>query len=170
MKLFDPIKIEKIIHSETEQLLEISEEFGLAIWNESDYQIEIDRKESFIVGAKKEENLLGFILVRFILSTTLDKSSESEADILNIGVRKKHQKKGIGNLLLKSFLIKAQTLGIQSVWLEVRKSNDNARQFYHRKGFIEIQERKGLYANPSENAIVMKLQLTELAKNLENKT
>ncbi len=85
MKLFDPIKIEKIIHSETEQLLEISEECGLAIWSESDYQTEIDRKESFIVGAKKEENLLGFILVRFILSTTLNKSPESEADILNIG-------------------------------------------------------------------------------------
>jgi ribosomal-protein-alanine N-acetyltransferase len=39
--------------------------------------------------------------------------------------------------------------------LEVRESNERARKFYYRNGFIDVAIRKNYYRNPVEDAIVM---------------
>lgn len=155
--------IEKLEPNDIEKVLEIAEECGLAVWKRKDYQEEIERDNSFLTGAKLNNNLIGFIAVRIYppAANNKDKSnlSESAADILNIGVLKDFQGRGIGSLLLDSFLERAHELKIRNIWLEVRKSNSTARNFYRRKKFIEIYERENFYTQPPEEAVVMKLEL-----------
>jgi ribosomal-protein-alanine N-acetyltransferase len=75
-------------------------------------------------------------------------------------VRIKFREMGIGSLLLKSFFEATQIRQVKSVWLEVRESNFKAIKFYLREGFSFIQTRKNFYSNPSENAKIMKCDLS----------
>ena len=113
--------------------------------------------------AETECGSVGFIIARFIFSSVGEnlsmEYSEAEADILNIGVRKKFRKQGIGKLLLNSVFNKARDLQVESIWLEARKSNLNAIKFYAANGFEKTQERKNFYTNPTENAVIMCLKL-----------
>jgi len=153
--------MKEIKRKDIEQILRIAKECKLAGWSENDYLSELERKESFMAAAKVDKSIIGFIVARFNLSGQNDEFNSSEADLLNLGVLKNFQKKGIGRVLLESFLLEARNLDIRTIWLEVRKSNLNARQFYFRNQFIEIQERKNFYTNPSEDAVIMKLEIID---------
>jgi ribosomal-protein-alanine N-acetyltransferase len=48
----------------------------------------------------------------------------------------------------------------ESIWLEVRESNTAALTFYQKNDFNRMYTRKNFYTNPSENAIVMKRNLS----------
>lgn len=85
-----------------------------------------------------------------------------EAEIYNIAVSKDCRENGIGaNLLQNAFrYILDKSEGVSAtVWLEVRKSNQTAINFYL-GNFFEIScERKNFYSNPSENALVLKTRI-----------
>ncbi|MGH7682694.1 MAG: GNAT family N-acetyltransferase, partial [Candidatus Eiseniibacteriota bacterium] len=62
---------------------------------------------------------------------------------------------GVGQRLLDDLLETANKRGIVRVTLEVRESNESARNFYYGNHFIDIAMRKNYYRNPDEDAIVM---------------
>lgn len=64
------------------------------------------------------------------------------------------RRKGIGQQLLDALLLAARESNIESVFLEVRESNHEARAFYEKAGFKLDGRRKSYYANPSEDAIL----------------
>ena len=76
-----------------------------------------------------------------------------------IVVAKKSQRHGVGTHLLKEFISFVKDSGASRISLEVRESNQCARQLYTRLGFIEIGLRKGYYPDPPENAILYELSL-----------
>ncbi len=152
------------------QVIAIASEANLGVWSIDDYKEELNRKDSYLVAAKRCQIVIGFIAVRFTLADSYDKSIYSEADIINIGVLKNFQRKGIGSLLLNEFLINAKKLKIKTVWLEVRESNTEARDFYRLNGFVQVQRRTNFYIQPLEDALVMRLGLTDNLKILKLKT
>ena len=66
---------------------------------------------------------------------------------------------GIGRRLLRESISVAASRGTRSLYLEVRESNDVARRLYEKVGFNVVGVRKQYYAEPVEDAIVMKLDL-----------
>ena len=146
----------------------------MSFWSKNDYLCEIERSNSYIKAARIGGKILGFIAARFNIETSDEETNytaaAAEIDILNIGVLKDSQKQGIGQLLLEGLLLKAESLKVQSVWLEVRESNLNARNFYSRNGFVEIQKRKNFYNNPTEDAVLMTLEIHKYTKKLKSKT
>ena len=48
---------------------------------------------------------------------------------------------------------------VQTVFLEVRSSNEAALELYRALGFAESGRRKGYYADPPEDALVFRIQL-----------
>ena len=146
---------------EVSRILGIQTECNLSVWSEMDYYEELKNKNSLILTAKQENEIVGFLATR--LSNPREQPGKYEdADILNFGVSQKFQNRGIGALLLKTFLIKAERMKLGTIWLEVRESNARAIKFYKYKGFIEVQIRKNFYRQPLENAILMKLDLPPL--------
>jgi ribosomal-protein-alanine N-acetyltransferase len=115
-----------------QQILETSPE--AAQWLPQDHE--------FLV-AEQGDLLAGFLVWRH---TTHD-----EIEILNIAVAPAFRRRGIAKALLDG-LPKAE------VFLEVRESNAAARGLYQAVGFREVGLRRGYYQNPSEGAVVMRLQ------------
>ena len=60
--------------------------------------------------------------------------------------------------LLDEALREAATLGLTSVFLEVRLSNVAARQLYESRGFAPIGRRRAYYREPLEDALVLRWQ------------
>lgn len=80
------------------------------------------------------------------------------ADILTVGVVPEARKKGGAKALLNAMFDVARELQVESVYLEVRQSNTDARAFYQKAGGVEVGKRPGYYraqgAIPAEDAIV----------------
>lgn len=80
-----------------------------------------------------------------------------ECEVLNFAVDKSRRGKGIGALLLKEAL-SGEFTEKADVFLDVRESNEPAIHLYKKFGFKEISVRKNYYTNPTENAVIMKLE------------
>ena len=85
-----------------------------------------------------------------------------ELHLLTIAVARAFQKQGFAYQLLAALRQYAETIGFESIMLEVRVSNQRAINIYQRFGFIEIGRRRGYYPaeqGTREDAIVMRLPL-----------
>ena len=84
-----------------------------------------------------------------ILAYGLVSIAANEAHILNICVATDCQGQGIGKKMLHKLLDVAEEKGVDSVFLEVRKSNNVAVQLYQQEGFNRIGVRRNYY--PAEH-------------------
>lgn len=83
-----------------------------------------------------------------------------DGEIYNIAVKKEFQNRGIGQSLLDELITLARNRNTEAIWLEVRSSNVRAIDFYQKNNFIKVYERKNFYTNPSEDAFVLKRNLS----------
>ncbi|CAN7433991.1 ribosomal protein S18-alanine N-acetyltransferase [Pseudoduganella sp. LjRoot289] len=97
--------------------------------------------------------LLGYFLVMPMVD---------EAHLLNVAVALEWQGQGLGRFLLNQSVACSRGLGLESMLLEVRPSNERALELYQRYGFEQIGRRKGYYpagGQQREDAIVMRYTL-----------
>lgn len=78
-----------------------------------------------------------------------------EGEITNVATHPDFRRRGIAADVLDFLKREAHKRGIDSLFLEVRRSNDAARSLYEKAGFTVIGERKGFYKNPKEDAVLM---------------
>ncbi len=83
----------------------------------------------------------------------------TEAHLANMAVQKEYRRKSVAHELLEHILRVARTNKCEMLLLEVRPSNDAARRFYEKAGFVELYRRPGYYTQPVEDAVVMVLWL-----------
>jgi [ribosomal protein S18]-alanine N-acetyltransferase len=83
-----------------------------------------------------------------------------EWELENIVVAEDSRRCGFGSRLLGDLIKQARTQDVKSIFLEVRQSNQSARAFYNKIGFVEFGRRKGYYSSPSEDAILYRLTLS----------
>jgi len=72
---------------------------------------------------------------------------DDEAHLVLLGVDPKHRRKGIAAALMRWHEETALTAGIGTVYLEARAGNDEARAFYRKLGYREVQHVRGYYEN-----------------------
>jgi ribosomal-protein-alanine N-acetyltransferase len=78
-----------------------------------------------------------------------------QAELANLAVDPSARRRGIGAALLDRVLVEAKELGVASVFLEVRWSNEAAHHLYLTRGFMQIAVRRGYYRSPPEDARVL---------------
>lgn len=78
-----------------------------------------------------------------------------EGHITNIAIHPEYRNRGLASLLLENTLIFCKNINVESLTLEVRKSNLPARSLYKKYGFIEEGCRKKYYSDNNEDAIIM---------------
>lgn len=81
------------------------------------------------------------------------------ADITNIAVSDSHRRMGIAEKLLEVLAKQASQKGAESLFLEVRESNEPAKFLYGKQGFVSVGLRKNFYRKPVENAILMEKKI-----------
>ncbi|HLK66351.1 MAG TPA: ribosomal protein S18-alanine N-acetyltransferase [Bryobacteraceae bacterium] len=109
-----------------------------ALWNVNEYS-----QYEFTV-AILNGRVAGFLVAREV--------APDERELLNLAVSPEFRRRGIARELLTSLLESFSG----AVFLEVRESNQAARNIYKSMGFKEVGRRREYYQNPLETAIVMK--------------
>ena len=82
-----------------------------------------------------------------------------QAELESIAVAEAEQRQGIGRKLFFRLVEELTVAGVREVLLEVRASNQRARDFYRSLGWIETGIRPRYYADPEEDAVLMSLKL-----------
>ena len=85
--------------------------------------------------------------------------SADEAELYNIAISDEMRGTGAASLLLDKALSELKARNVTKLYLEVREHNGRARSFYVKNGFTEIGIRKNYYESPTENAVLMTLDL-----------
>ena len=78
-----------------------------------------------------------------------------QGELANIAVAESHRGKGLGRYLLGKVLDVARERGVQSLYLEVRGSNEGAIELYRSFAFTQVGVRKKYYDKPVEDALIM---------------
>ncbi|SDX00817.1 [SSU ribosomal protein S18P]-alanine acetyltransferase [Marinococcus luteus] len=86
-----------------------------------------------------------------------------EAHVTNIAVHSRYRGRKIGQELLANLMELAYTYGARTMTLEVRETNETARNLYDKFGFVPGGVRKNYYMDNNENAIVMWVNMNERA-------
>lgn len=123
-------------------------------WSERVFQ-DCWRSGYYLDGAFRAETLLGFSVVMPVLD---------EWHLLNLCVAPTAQRQGLGRSLLEYLLDQAHKAGVGSLWLEVRVSNEAARQLYAAYEFEQVGRRRAYYPAPGgrEDALVLTRRIQAL--------
>lgn len=103
----------------------------------------------FFIACDGEDNIVGYIGIWTLLD---------ECQINKVAVLPEKRKLGIGKAILNHVLKLTRAQGIKSWYLEVRESNIAAQALYKSAGFSSVGIRKGYYATPVEDAVLMNLE------------
>ncbi|MFL5619820.1 MAG: ribosomal protein S18-alanine N-acetyltransferase [Gemmatimonadaceae bacterium] len=82
-----------------------------------------------------------------------------EAEIADLAVAPEARRLGIGRALLERALAELREAAVQTVYLEVRESNQAARTLYESNGFESVGRRRGYYRSPVEDALVLRREI-----------
>ena len=127
-----------------EQIFNLEKEiFKSSAFSKSYLNTLIKGDNSFIYVYLIDDKVCGYLLI-------LD--SIDVYEILAIATIEEYRNKGIAQELLDKIKTK-------DIFLEVRESNQVAINFYKKNRFKEISIRKNYYSEPTENAIIMKLEV-----------
>ncbi|MGX3020472.1 ribosomal protein S18-alanine N-acetyltransferase [Ursidibacter sp. B-7004-1] len=144
--------ISPIIDSDFSRLFEIEQQAHLVPWSKG--TLLNNQGERYLnLKLSIENQIVAFAICQKVLD---------EATLFNIAVAPEFQGKGYGKKLLESLIQQLQQRNVLTLWLEVRESNQTARQLYDKLGFNEVTLRKNYYPTPTgerENAVVMALYL-----------
>ena len=119
-------------------------------WSEKSVMETVQQKQSVCFAAEKAGHLLGYLLVYH---------AADEAEIARIAVQKEARRQGAAGKLMQALEHYCEEHKMEKLLLDVRESNEAARSFYTKNGFVEDGIRQGFYTNPSEDAVLMSRQL-----------
>ena len=145
--------IRKAEKSDLQQILTIEQQSFTLPWTYEAMRHEIDHKYSYFEVAVIDDTIVGFYILRLLTG--------GDAELINIAVNSLYRRKKIADALMSSMLNYAKNSGLQSIYLEVRKSNEAAIMLYRKHGFISLGIRKDYYDKPVEDAVTMVLRCSE---------
>lgn len=129
---------------------EMEQQIFLDPWSEKSVLETVQQKQSVCFAAEKAGHLLGYLLAYH---------AADEAEIARIAVQKEARRQGAAGKLMQALEHYCEEHKMEKLLLDVRESNEAARSFYTKNGFVEDGIRQGFYVNPSEDAVLMSRQL-----------
>ncbi len=151
MKTASFIQIAALAVQDIPDLEPLEEATRLSFWGTEHYRRFLEQPEYFsrkalATGAPGMMRIVGFFLARAVLENL---------ELLKIGVCPEYQKQGIGTRLLNAAFVEGAKRGCLRCFLEVRKTNEGAIQFYQNHKFNIAGERVNYYTEPVEDAWTM---------------
>jgi ribosomal-protein-alanine N-acetyltransferase len=108
------------------------------------------RRIAFVAEDSGTGAVVGFVVASLIAP---------EAEVETIVVAAGFQRRGVARRLFEAMADDLGRSQVREVLLEVRQSNVAAQGFYRSVGFVEEGRRPGYYADPIEDAVLMRLRL-----------
>ena len=124
-------------------------------WSQPSWETVLDpgasrRRVGVVAEAHEPNEVVGFAVAAI---------AELEAELESIGVAAAWQRRGAGRQILRGLIDELSKSGVRKVFLEVRASNAAALALYGSLRFEETGRRVRYYADPEEDAVLMRLSL-----------
>ncbi|MFO7152290.1 MAG: ribosomal protein S18-alanine N-acetyltransferase [Bacillota bacterium] len=147
------VTIELMKVEDLDQVMEIERLSFTNPWSKNSFFLELTTNDlaTYLV-AKVDGRVVGYAGMWLVVG---------EAHVTNVAVHPEFRKKGIGELLMRSLITIAKESRAKMMTLEVRKSNDVARNLYAKLGFEPVGIRRGYYTDNREDAVIMWMNLSE---------
>lgn len=146
----EQILIRGMSHEDIHEVAKIEKMSFSTPWSETSFYAEVHNTHSIAKVAELENAVVGYICVRHLAD---------ECHLLDLAVHPDHRGKGIATALFKSIMEELKAGKCSSLFLEVRTSNDTARMIYEKFGFNIVGTRKKYYINPTDDAVIMMMEL-----------
>ena len=137
-------------------IAELEKEIFSDAWSEEGILESMTKGNAWIYVAYSEENsrLLAYVIFYPVLD---------EGEIARIACAEKARRQGVSSRILQVLEKESAEKGIWLWHLDVRESNEGARAFYIRHGFVQDGIRKAYYDHPREDAVLMTCKLETLS-------
>lgn len=116
-------------------------------WSERTFRGLLQRRNARLAVAEDGGQVVGYAVAWF---------AGGQAELGDLAVRPESRRRGVGRLLLEAMLAAAEQERIEVMYLEVRESNLAARALYEQGGFVAVDRRLRYYADPTEDALVLR--------------
>lgn len=167
-KLNNHLIIQKIDQVENQQL--IAEQLFKAAdagfkkgspWDVEHFFQTLQAKNSLVFAASLSDHKQGESdpSAQKIIGVLIASIAATEVDVYMVVVDEAYKKNRIAYQLFQQLITHCKAQDIESIFLEVRVSNEPAIGLYETLGFKRVGERKAYYSSPIEDAIVMQLKL-----------
>jgi ribosomal-protein-alanine N-acetyltransferase len=151
-----PLRIRRATRADLSAMHRIEQASFSDPWTEDSFAtaLSLDRMQVLVAESHEGEQggdgavgLLGYVVALVI---------GPEAEIADLAVAPKARRRGIGRALLERALAELAAVGVRTLYLEVRESNQAARTLYDAHGFASVGRRRGYYREPLEDALVLR--------------
>jgi ribosomal-protein-alanine N-acetyltransferase len=121
----------------------------IAQWTAADYERAASGEMSGFL-AEEDSAIAGFLVAR---------SVGDEIEILNFAVSTGCRRRKVGTKLITHAVEWSRSLRAKRIFLEVRASNRDAIEFYKQHGFRTFGRRARYYTSPTDDALLLILNL-----------
>lgn len=119
-------------------------------WSEKSVASELDNPLSLWLIAEVDGVVAGYVGSQTVLDS---------ADMMNLAVSPSFRRQGIGERLVNCLTEELKEKGVKTLLLEVRISNEPARELYQKLGFEIVGKRPRYYEKPREDALILRKEL-----------
>ena len=119
-------------------------------WSETTFLSEVYSRHSITRVAELNGKIVAYICIKQVAD---------EGALMNLTVHPDHRRQGIAYTIFSNALEDLRSNSCRFLFLEVRISNIAAKKLYEKLNFKVVGTRKDYYLRPTENAIVMMLEL-----------
>lgn len=140
------VKLRTMNKKHIDEVLQVGSLSLKEAWSKDALNKEIENPLAKYLVAEVDNKIVGFAGLWKIYD---------EGHITNIAVHPNYRGNGIGSKLVESLINNFDAWYINSLTLEVRKSNITAQHLYKKYGFIEEGIRKNYYNDNKEDALIM---------------
>jgi len=129
-------------------------------WTRQVYEKAVDSESQPRRVAMIAENTQSGALVGFAVASLVSSQAELETIVTAVA----HQRRGVAKCLFSSLKSELRQMGAREVILEVRAGNYAAQSLYRRLGFVAEGRRTAYYADPVEDAVLMRLPMAGVSE------
>ena len=116
-------------------------------WSEMSIASELNNRLSCWLVALDGDVVVGYVGSQTVLG---------ETDMMNIAVHPDYRNQGVATELIQTLIDTLSKQGSHSLMLEVRQTNEPAKNLYMSLGFETVGIRKNYYRKPREDALILR--------------
>jgi ribosomal-protein-alanine N-acetyltransferase len=146
----EKLSIEPFRPEDLDAIMEIEDRSFTAPWSRKSYQDLWSQESIDFWVVRQSGELVGYYLVQ---------TSGLEQELHTFAVKPELRRRGIGRAMMDHMLGRARYKGVEYIYLQVRPSNEEAKELYKSLGFVGIGMRKHYYRDNFEDALVIGLKL-----------